>query len=263
MENLENRLWPKDEEIEYLVYETDEFIVWIDKVIDIDWSHNDDYDEKWNPDEEKQNMVFNYVTKLECIPNDHLTKNIRINFKRMIGEAIVRNLKTDYENAMQMAKNAEEFITNRNNEQSRLWFLKASGGTALIVTVLGSILWLTKYFLKPMLGETTFFLLIAGSCGALGALLSVIMRLGKTNLNPAAGKDLHFYEGGSRIIAGCISAIIIALCVKLQLLVPIFSNINNTQVAMVLAGVIAGASERWVPSLIAKVESNTLNDSNK
>jgi hypothetical protein len=41
METLENRLWPEEGDIEYLVNETKEFIVWIDSEIDIDWSLNE------------------------------------------------------------------------------------------------------------------------------------------------------------------------------------------------------------------------------
>ena len=257
MNDLENRLWPDLKEIKYLVYENETFIVWIDMDIDIDWSLNDKYDEKYHPDEEKQNALFNYVATLECIPSDHLKENIRLNYKRMIGEAIVRNLKNDFENAFKMAKSAEMFILERNKEHSRLWYLTASGLSAIIITFLGLVLWLSRIFIQPIFGETTFYVLLASCGGALGALFSVIMRIGKMDLNPAGGIKLHYAEGVSRIVAGMISAIIIASCVKLQLLIPIFTNTNNTQLAMILAGIFAGISERWIPSLVTKIENNS------
>ena len=64
------------------------------------------------------------------------------------------------------------------------------------------------------------------------------------------GKNLHHLEGFYRIISGVISAAFIALCVYTGVVVPIFSKLDKTHAAMVLAGLVAGASERFAPSLI-------------
>jgi hypothetical protein len=232
---------------------TEEFIVWIDKDIDIDWVTND-Y-KKTRKSFEEQNQVLNDVARLECIPSDHHKENIRINYKRMLGEAIARSLEADDESAMKMLVKAEEYIKERNNEKSRYWYLTASGFTALIITFLGFVCWCMRMSIMNILGVTSFFLFLASSAGALGALFSIVQRLGKSNMNSAAGKSLHYLEGSFKIIAGCISALLIALAVDLGLFLPIFSKVDNTHLAMVLSGIIAGASERLAPSLISKAES--------
>jgi len=85
-------------------------------------------------------------------------------------------------------------------------------------------------------------------------LLSVVLRMGKSTVDVLAGKRIHFLEGVFRIIAGTISASIVSLSVYAGVLLPIFSQIQKQNIAMVLAGLIAGASERLVPSLIEKVQ---------
>lgn len=133
MEQINKSGWPSADEIEHLVMEDKDFIVFIDKNLDVDWMTSDKYDENEPTKREDHNNILNLVAKLECIPSDHHPKNIRINFKRMLGEAIARSLNYDEGNATKMLKDAEEYIKERNNEKSRYWFLSASGFVTFII----------------------------------------------------------------------------------------------------------------------------------
>lgn len=245
--------WP-GLEIAHLVYYSKKYIVFIDNDFDVDWVTSPEHDEQGPDDPQMHNKLLNIAAKTECIPSNHQERNILLNFKRMIGEAIVCILDRDYKNAEYMLNAAECFIVERNMEQSRFWYLTASGATALFIGTLGLVLWYFRTVTILLIGGTAFFLILSCTAGALGSLLSVIMRLGKSTMNPAAGKNLHYLEGFFKIIAGCISALLIALSVYLGLLVPIFSRIEHTFTAMIFAGLIAGASERWAPSLISNIE---------
>ena len=119
-------------------------------------------------------------------------------------------------------------------------------------------LWLTKDNSISLLGETVYYSTLATLIGALGALLSVILRMGKSNLDFNASKKLHYLEGSSRVVAGIISALIVAICIKSGILLPIFAKIESTHIAMILGGLVAGASERFAPSIINKL-NNQLN----
>ncbi len=243
--------------IEQLVLSTKDFIIFINHDLNTDWKTSDDYDRKGPENLQRHNQIMNLAAKTECIPSDYHTRSIRINFKSMIGEAIARSLKHDYENAERMLRDANEYITERNIEKSRYWYLSACGATAFMISLIGYIAWYFRQYLIASLGAAAFFLSLSCTAGALGALLSVIMRLGKATLNPAAGQSLHHLEGFYRIVAGCLSAFLIAFAVKLELLVPVFSQVEHTHIAMIFAGFIAGASERWAPSLISKLESDS------
>ena len=90
--------WPYLD-VQYLVLSTNEFIVFIDSDLDVDWKTSDEYDQKGHENIEKHNLILNRVATLECIPNEHQNKKVRLNFKRMIAEGVARSLKHDYENA--------------------------------------------------------------------------------------------------------------------------------------------------------------------
>jgi hypothetical protein len=148
---------------------------------------------------------------------------------------------------------AKRYITERNSEQSRFWYLSASGIPTFCLLLVGVILWCFRAQTVHKIGELAFVLSLAGVAGALGAQLYIIMRMGKSRLDCCAGKGLHYLEALSRIAAGVLSAILIALAVHAGVLIPIFSKVNQTNVAMILAGLIAGASERLAPSIISRV----------
>jgi F0F1-type ATP synthase assembly protein I len=80
--------------------------------------------------------------------------------------------------------------------------------------------------------------------------------MGNTNLDFNANNELHYMEAASKIIAGMISGFLIGLSIKSGILLPIFNNINSTHLAMILGGLIAGLSERLVPSIIQKIDGS-------
>ena len=253
--------WPREEEIEHLVLQTEEFIVFIDKKMDVDWATNDNYKAGHSTGRKAHNEILVRAAKLECIPSDHHVKNVRINYKRMIGEAIARSLENDERSAHRMLEDAQEYIQERNTEKSRYWFLSSSGTVAIVVSAFGYLAWCIRAWFLPFLGETAFFLALAMTAGSLGALLSVVMRLGKTAMNPAAGRNLHYLEGTFRVVSGCISALIVSMCVQAGILLPIFVRVNSTHLAMILSGLIAGTSERLAPSLISRIDVEHLKKS--
>lgn len=250
----------KDDEFQdikyrHLVLQTNDFIVFIDCEIDIDWKTTDDYDnrKKEEYDAQRYHEVMNHAAEVECIANNHLEESKRINFKRMIGEAICRNFEFDYENAEKMLNKAENYISERNEEVSRKWYLKSCLCTTFLFCLFGSCFWLFRENLASIIGWALLMLLLTSVAGALGALLSVILRMGTSNLDAAAGRCLHYLEGSSKIFCGAISAVLVGLAMNAEIILPIFSKIGKTNAAMIFAGLIAGASERWAPSIISAV----------
>lgn len=245
--------------IKYLIIATNNYIVFLDEENDLDWQTSDDFDNLELKQEEKKSFykVKNEIDSSECIPLDKLEEKVVISFKRQLGEALVRAFESDFENAHKMVEHAQDFILKRNIEQSRYLFLTSCGISASITLLLSIILWLFRAFFISSIGDTVFYITLATLIGGIGALLSVILRLGKSNLDFNASKKLHYLEGASRVIAGMISALIISLCIKVQILLPIFTKIESTQIAMILGGLVAGASERFAPSIINKLDGVT------
>lgn len=242
--------------IEHLVFSTDLFIVFIDHDLDVDWKTSDEYDTLGHADDGKHNAILNRAASLECIPNEHQKKTIRINFKRMVGEAVARSLEHDYQNAEIMLDKAENYITDRNIEIARFWQITTSGIIGLSSAIVLLIAWIEKSALVTIVGNNAFYVFISALFGSIGATLSIIFRIGKTHITSEAEKKLHIAEAVSRNFGGAVSGILISLLVRLGIVVPIFEKSDMTNVAMVAAALIAGGSERWAPSLIEQLEGN-------
>lgn len=246
--------------VQYLIIATKKYIVFLDKDNDLDWKTTDAFDERELTAEQKvgYNEVKNEIDSIECIPTDNLDDKIVISFKKQLGEALVRAFESDFENGKKMVLHAKEFILKRSVEQSRFMFLTSCALTTLVSLILFIVLWVTKEFTINLLGETVYYSTLSSLIGGLGALLSVILRMGKSKLDFNASRKLHYLEGSSRVVAGMISALIIAICIKTGILLPIFAKIDSTHLAMVLGGIVAGASERFAPSIINQLDTQLI-----
>lgn len=242
--------------IKYLVLATEDYIVFIDNENDLDWKTSDNFDNKKfeNDNESKYNKIANEIANIESIPCDNLEEKIVLNFKRQIGEALIRNFERDFDNAGKMLELAKQYIIARSSEKSRFLYLKSSGITAISAMFLGIVSWFLREIIIELIGNTVFFVWLSFLIGALGALLSIILRIGKTNLDYHATDKLHYLEGSSKIFAGMISALLVALCIKAEIIVPVIKDLNSTHLAMIIGGLIAGASERLAPSIIKKID---------
>lgn len=249
--------------IKYLIVASKDYIVFLDDANDIDWKTSDTFDSRVETPQEinEYYSVKNEIDSAENTSINHLDEKVVIGFKRQLGEALVRAFEGDYDNARKMVKLAQDYIYKRNIEQSRYIFLVSCGLTTAISMFIAILFWLFREQLILNIGNTVFFIALSVLTGSFGALLSVILRMGKTTLDYNASEKLHYLEGSSRIVAGMISAFIVSLCIKTGILLPIFTKVESTNIAMVLGGLIAGASERFAPSIINKLDG--VSNSNK
>jgi hypothetical protein len=247
--------------VKHLILRSNEYIVFLDHDLDIDWATKDSHDEKIGRDgnREKVNAILNSVATAESIPTDKLTDKIRLNYKRQLGEAIARAFDGDFDSGERMIQVAEEFVKNRNIEQSRYLYLISGGILTLSIALLASVCWVFRENACRIFGMTGFYVLLATQCGALGAFLSIILRMGKANLDFNASKELHYLEATSRLFAGMISGFLIALTIKAGILLPVLSNLDSLHTAMLLGGLVAGSSERLAPSIIKKIDGSKNN----
>jgi hypothetical protein len=202
---------------------------------------------------------MNRAAELESIPSDDLPTPWRINYKRMIGEAIVCSLKHDYNNAQKMLEKAAAYIADRTRDASRRWYATSSVAVTIVVTLVGLALWMLRDSVTQRIGPTAFLICISGVMGAWGALLSILMRLGRSHLDCAAGKRLHYIEGSLRIASGMLCAVVICIAIRAGLILTTFTSGEKLPLVTALATMIAGASERWVPSIIRQIDSSRTN----
>ena len=153
-------------------------------------------------------------------------------------------LRTDYQTAEQMLKEARTYIQVRSEEMSRRWYLSASAVMTAIMMVLGLLIWIFRASITSALTENIIWLSLAAVAGSCGALLSVIWRSGQLKFDCSAGAILHYIEGASRIWAGALSGVLVALAVKSEFILAPLIRSGNAMTVIMLAAFAAGAGER-------------------
>jgi hypothetical protein len=249
-------LWGLDLDNTILISAAKGFVVWlaINRKYYVNWQSTDAYDALMATKVplETINSVQNQAAVLECYPVEHLDDDIVHNYRRMVGEGRARGLDMDPASAFSMFAKAQEYILARGQEVARVWYLSATGLTTLIFAVVLNYAWLHSGAIKAAYGENAYYILLGACGGAFGAFFSILSRVGSTPLDPSAGRLLHWLEGVGRILVGVFGAIFAQLAVNLHLLLPILSEKGH--IGLFMIGMVAGASERLVPTLIESVE---------
>jgi hypothetical protein len=240
-------------EWQYLVIATKFYCVFIDKELDIDWSTTPEREARGADDPAQYHQIMDEVSALETAPCDGLGNDVKLHYKRLIGEAISRNFEDQYESARRMLATAEAYYRARSGETSRRWYLIASFKAVAPIVLAGGLLWLGRPFAMALVGPGAFKVLIAAVAGALGALLSVITRSGRLTFDCSAGRSLHDLEGASRICAGMLSGVLVGLAIQSGLLLGPLVGGGNQATILLLAAFVAGTTERFAPSIISKL----------
>lgn len=240
-----------------LILENERFAVIVDKEDRVYWETSDAYEaEGGHADKQAWNDFLNRSAYVEITPCSHLDVATRLDFKRLVGEATARALDNDYFNAEKMLADAEAFVTNRNQETSRLWYLSASGSVTALVLLIGVSLWLCRAGVIEATGTVAFYVVISAVAGAVGAMLSIILRMGKAHLDCSSGQQLHYLEASSRITAGFISGAMMFLAIKAGVVGEAVLDAPNSLSGQLLLAFVVGASERWMPSIISKFDES-------
>lgn len=239
-----------------LIYSCNDFVVFLDASHDVDWLTDDSYDPTLNKlkEDKRWGKITSQVTALQAIPMAHLGNEHQLGFRRQVAKAMERALDGDFENALDGLQLASDYIEKRNKEASRKWFLEASSVTAFTIIIIPS-LWFWTFFGRIFdEANTTVFerLMLAVCGGAIGSWLSVLSRIAKLPIEPAAGRYLHYLEGAGRVLAGAVAGPVILFAIKLGIFLP---ELNDSGAeGAVVVGIVSGLSERLLPSLASKIE---------
>ena len=69
---------------------TENFAVFLDDELDVDWETTPDYDTRGHNDNSKHNSIVNEAALLETTPCESFDPVVKLHFKRLIGEGIAR-----------------------------------------------------------------------------------------------------------------------------------------------------------------------------
>jgi len=230
---------------------TADYIVLVDKNNNIDWETTDAYEAARSPHVKKNvEQMLSHCLIAEHKPTGGLSEASVLSFKTIVGEAIVNCQENNCEGAFEILSQAEAFRLDRVVEKSREWYLSF---TILLTALLISIALIANRSNMPLY-EGILRNINIGAWAIAGACLSIILRSGHLQHASYAGKYLHFVESGCRLIGAFITGQIVLLGIKSGI---IFSSLvveADSQYIIPLLALLAGASERFAPSIITRVE---------
>jgi hypothetical protein len=180
-----------------------------------------------------------------------------ISAKTLIGEGVIQLFSTrDEARANAALDTAEKFIEQRAAEASRVWyFLPFSMLFAICLVVLAGCFWLDPSFAKTLP-------LVCCAGGGLGAFIS--SAIGNTRIPCAAGagKSLHYLEAAIRWCVGLAAGGLLYLLSRGDIAVGLLDSTKNSYGLLAVA-ILAGASERLLPSLIKRFDDSGSQPSTK
>jgi hypothetical protein len=253
----------EETDVLFLIYQqTDEqggeLYVYVDPEIDLEWGCNNAFSKALDVDPLKTNIrrVSNEIALLEPIAHNW-PPDLKLAAKRLLGEAIVSATLGDEVGAAGAIAKAKNFLKLKSKQVSRFWTLKACLLTGAAALVLGALDVIFRNQIIGGIGRMPFLLSICFCAGCVGAVLFVVLKFGKQpNADSTAEQHLHYLEGAARIVGGGIAGVLVGGMVKLGLILPIFSQAGMESLAMCLAAMVAGASERLAAGIITKVENH-------
>lgn len=242
--------------IQDLVLNSETYLVYVATDNSIQWSTTDEHKAADHFGE-----VLSRVAILEARSEFIEDQNTLRSVRRQIAEGLARCLgghqKSD---CFALLDEVDHLLAARNKETAWKWYFTAAYKVTGVCTVGLVLLWITRACVVATVGRTAFEVSLGILCGAIGALLSATTRASRLVMDANAGQQIHRLEGLSRIGAGLIGALFVALSFEGGLIMGGVQFPGN-RLAMLLAFCIAaGASERLVPSLVDKIERSAFSD---
>lgn len=226
-----------------------QYVVFIDVEFDVDWMAKGDLEDDAN----------SLVTQAEAIGArrcKHLPREQVLEFKRLIGHAVVSGIRGAKPNSLKLSKEAEKFLKERTIERSRRWTLTSAHFFALLFGV-------GLYFFRSALvnvspaGGVHLGCWLGAAGGLVGAYLSVVQKAGSGEWDAASGVFIHRLEVFTKLIAGIVLGCLAFVLSRSAHVPPSIAAITPDSFSLFIFAVGAGLIERLIPKMVAKYSDKT------
>jgi len=248
------KLWGKHiSNCKRIIRITENYIVYIDKGNNLDWETTESYDaSRQTHDRGYSEKILSQCMISEHKPTNGLSEDSILSFKTIIGEGIVNCLESNCDASVDILQQAHEFRLDRIVEKSREWYLTFT----VIISAISILFVLLINSKNIQIWDGAVENINIGAWSIAGACLSIILRSGRMQNASYSGMNLHFIESACRLIGGFITGQIVYLGIKSGILFTSLINADNTQFIISFLALLAGASERFAPSIITKIEDS-------
>ncbi|MBV9492283.1 MAG: hypothetical protein JO069_21525 [Verrucomicrobia bacterium] len=250
--------------IKEVLIKTGDFVVYIDQDLVLRWYSNATLDPNCAA------PVFNRAIELQA-KSEFLRQTLRgrdlMSVRRLIGEGIVVMFSTEsliYANAA--LDTAEKFINQVGRQTSRGWYF----GPFFVFFAASVLIGLILYHRGHM--RITTLPLVCALGGGIGAFISTAIGNERIPCAPSAGRLLHLLEALLRYTVGFAAGLLVWLATSGNLAIGFLNFANSTAAtspspgshlplpasvyALIAVALLAGTSERLLPSLMAKFDDS-------
>jgi hypothetical protein len=241
------------------------YVFYLDIDNEYNWEVTDAYWDLPTDDEKKErNAILSNIAQEQHVPAvKYLDKKSKKSYQCLLGESHFYAFIKNFEGAENHLEYAKKYIKNRKIEISRKWQLSFCLLILLVIFAVQFIIYTSSTALSSWFSaEEAMQNLRYITAGVLGATLSIILKSGKQSFNCESGRWLNFLEVVSKMIAAGISCFIIILLFKLDLVFTGLKDNYGNEVLYLLC-IMAGFSERLIPSILQKIESKEVQEENK
>lgn len=234
--------------IQFLIMQDTDFLVYLDQDLFVEWSIK----ERYGAFAADFGMVVNRASYLEML-TEVLPPARRLTLQRLIGESVARILDDRHsKDASAILDRVESILCSAG----RYRYIVAASVFAIVAAIFLVVLWAIRTTARETLGVNAFDVIVASAMGVIGALLSIVMRASSVVIDPSEPAMAHYAEGSYRALAGGIGALLVGLAIKANVILGFASRVDHGVALMALLGVVAGVSERLVPTLVRRVEDS-------
>lgn len=231
-------------------FNEDKYIVFVDSKYDLDWSVNESVKNFGNSELQK---VLGEIGILQNKPAvNQMNKKMKLQFNCLLGTALATAFEGAFANAEGVLEEARKYLFDREYEITRGWIVQYSLTMLIgILGVYGLLQWFepTQYICQELNWLTPLIF------GMVGGVLSILQHNGNLSYTCSAGKKLVFLQIVSKVTISMISAFLIAKAFEAEVIFGGFVSKNGVQAFKSILYIVAGFSERMVPSLIEKFEN--------
>jgi hypothetical protein len=238
--------------IKTLVMKGEGFIVYLSTEHGICWSTDEDYEDF----SEKFGLISNRVKTLENLGSKFFKGEELKNFNYLLAQGFARVLDDkSNDNADQILNEVEKSLEEQGKQSLKTNYIIASFVSTLIIGFLIILTWIFRNEVTLIIDRSAFEILMASYCGGIGAFISSFIRALNFHSDIRVLKTTYILDGFLRIFYGLVAGFLISLGIKSNILLGLINDIDEkTLLIICFFSTIAGASEKFIPSIIKKVE---------
>lgn len=262
----------REDDVFYLIHhsepdddEDSEWVVYIDQELDLGYEYAGAIEMELKTGRRKEMLgeIVSGIASIEPVAHNW-PDDLKLQSKRSMGEAMVAVFRDDPKAARAALEQARRFIATKSQQVSRFWILRVSLLLAAIAALLGAFELAHRQAAVDEFGPMGYMLTLCFWSGCVGAVLFIVLRLGtQPVVDSTAERHLHYLEGIARVTGGGLAGVLVGAMIRLGLVLPLFSKVDQETLAMCTAAMIAGASERLAAGIVTKVENGELKKRNR